>query len=824
MGHPGKSGTPLKTYLMQLYGLCVLPLLLLAAWLAYDNVQSIRVAQDQQAMNLARNFASAVDQQLQAHTNALSIIAQSPHLDVPDEWPQLYQEALGLKTSLDMHLALVKADPQRRMIFNTQVPYGTPLPPTPSSDGFQALPAALATLKPAVGDIFTNPFNQRLIVAIVVPVVRNGQARFAVASPVDIEQFQQMLSQFSLPTGWAMSLSDGTGRPIANAAPADFDKAVEAGAPGQFEVKSRLSRWTVKLEIPSAAQQSPLLATGATLGILVTAAALAGALGGISGSRRLGLAVASLTRPEPTSELDIAEIRDAQALLDETESRQRHSEARFRRLFQDAPIGMRLADLEGNVLAQNARFDEMFGYSIQDVPTLRAWMERAYPDLAERERVNANWGRASSLVRTGKRQMYEGEYRISDKQGQVHVVQVRGSVLADGMLSSFVDVTEQRKTEDSLRLWAEAFKHAELNLSISDSRTNTFRVVNPAFARLHGYEQSEMEGMPIAKLIPEGGSDAVKLAFEQVDAGVHAVLESENVRKDGSSFPVLLDVTVLHDAHGKPVSRLAYAIDLTERKRAEAEIRTLHATLERRVIDRTAKLSQANQELDSFAYTVSHDLRAPLRAMDGYLHMFREDHGADLSSDAQHCLDQIAAAAERMTNLIDGILTLSREVSHEIQRATVDLSALVLRRLDELANSDTARKVTTEVQPDLLTTGDPRMLDVLVTNLVDNAWKYTSRTAAPHIRLSSYVQDGRTWFCLSDNGAGFDPAHARKLFQPFQRMHRQDEFPGLGIGLATVHRIVQRHHGQIVAEASPGQGATFRFTLDAGAAHVAGAH
>jgi PAS domain S-box-containing protein len=816
MRHPGNRGTPLKTYLMQLYWLCVLPLLLLAAWLAYDNVQGMRIAQDQQATNLARNFATAVDQQLQAHTNALTIIAQSSHIDAPDEWPQLYQEALGVQRSLGMHLALVEGAPPRRLIFNTQVPYGAPLPPTPRSNGFQALPAALVTLKPAVGDVLTNPFNQRLIVAIVVPVVRDGQARFAVASPVDIGQFQQMLTQFSLPAGWAMSLRDGTGRLMARAAPAGFDTAMETGSPGQFEVKSALSRWTVKLEIPSAARESPLVAAGTLLGILVVAATLAGALGGMSGSRRLGQAVSSLTRPVPTSELDIAEIRDAQALLDETAQQRRHSEARFRRLFQDAPIGMRLADLKGNVLAQNARFDEMFGYSIQDVPTLRVWMERAYPDLAEREKVNASWNRASSLVRAGKGQIYEGEYRITDKQRQVHVVQVRGSVLADGMLSTFVDVTEQRKTENSLRLWAEAFEHAEMNLAIADPASNTVLSANPAFARARGYEPEEMVGMPVARLLPPEYLERIQNDMANRRDQSHVVFKGEHVRKDGSRFPVLAEITVLLDAQGEPVTRLIHAIDLTERERAEAEIQALHATLERRVLDRTAKLSQANQELDSFAYTVSHDLRAPLRAMDGYLHMFREDHGAGLSPDAHRCLDQIAVAAERMTSLIDGILTMSREVNHEIERAPVDLSALALRRLDELAGADPARDVSSEVQPGLMTTGDPRMLDVLITNLVDNAWKYTTKAAAPHIQFSSNVQDGRTWFCLSDNGAGFDPAHAKSLFQPFQRMHRQDEFPGIGIGLATVHRIVQRHHGQIVAEASPGHGATFRFTLEAG--------
>jgi light-regulated signal transduction histidine kinase (bacteriophytochrome) len=167
-----------------------------------------------------------------------------------------------------------------------------------------------------------------------------------------------------------------------------------------------------------------------------------------------------------------------------------------------------------------------------------------------------------------------------------------------------------------------------------------------------------------------------------------------------------------------------------------------------------------------------------------------------------------------MKNLIEGILTLTHSARHDLQLAPVDLSDMVLKQLKELASADPSHPARIDVQPHVVAAGDARMLEVVVSNLVGNAWKYTAKTQAPSIRFYTRQHNGETWYCLADNGAGFDPSHAEKLFQPFQRMHRHDEFPGIGIGLATVQRIILRHGGQIEAQASPGQGAVFRFTLN----------
>lgn len=401
------------------------------------------------------------------------------------------------------------------------------------------------------------------------------------------------------------------------------------------------------------------------------------------------------------------------------------------------------------------------------------------------------------------------------------------------------------ESQMSLRLWAEGFRQVESGLVISDARSNTFIAVNPAFAKQRGYAEDELVGQPLLTVFPAERHEECLTIFRMMNEQTHGVFESEHLCKDGSRIPVLIDVTVVHDTNGTAVKRVAFVLDISDRKRAEQalaeaqaaelahqrqariavlnqmedanaarrELAELNANLERRVIERTAELTAANQELDAFAYAISHDLRAPLRAMSGFSQALTEDYGGQLSGEARTYLDQIGIACHRMSELIDGILVLSRSTRGELQRDLVDLSALARRHLAELARSEPGRQVAVSVEPGLTAYGDTRMIDDMLGNLIGNAWKYTTRTAMPEIRIYRGEVAGTQGICVSDNGAGFDPAHAELLFKPFQRLHRQDEFPGIGIGLATVQRIVRRHGGEIVASGGPGQGASFCFTL-----------
>lgn len=259
---------------------------------------------------------------------------------------------------------------------------------------------------------------------------------------------------------------------------------------------------------------------------------------------------------------------------------------------------------------------------------------------------------------------------------------------------------------------------------------------------------------------------------------------------------------------------LAAFVDVTERTEAEAALGLLNAELEERVLQRTAELSAANHELDSFAYAVSHDLRAPLRAMSGFSQALIEDYGDALPGEARLYLDQIRKASQNMSQLVDGLLVLSRSTRGEVHHVPVDLSAMATRVCHELATTmPGAAPPAWQIESGLSAQGDGRMLEVVLTNLLANGWKYSSRHPNPEVRFYAEARDGHTWFCVADNGVGFDMRHAERLFKPFQRLHRQDEFPGIGIGLATVQRVIQRHGGTIEAEAAVGRGATFRFCL-----------
>jgi signal transduction histidine kinase len=244
-----------------------------------------------------------------------------------------------------------------------------------------------------------------------------------------------------------------------------------------------------------------------------------------------------------------------------------------------------------------------------------------------------------------------------------------------------------------------------------------------------------------------------------------------------------------------------------------AQVRASEARLEARVAERTRELTLANKELESFSYSVSHDLRTPLRAVDGFSQALLEDEGGSISQDGRDLLERIRAAAGRMGLLIDDLLQLSRVSRAELRREPVDLSALGREVLEELRRREPERDVTVEVAPGVRALGDARLLRIVLENLLGNAWKFTSKRTGARITLFSEEREGRTDYAVRDNGVGFDMAYASKLFSPFQRLHKPAEFPGTGIGLATVQRIIHRHGGHIEAESSPGQGATFRFTL-----------
>ncbi len=255
--------------------------------------------------------------------------------------------------------------------------------------------------------------------------------------------------------------------------------------------------------------------------------------------------------------------------------------------------------------------------------------------------------------------------------------------------------------------------------------------------------------------------------------------------------------------------------DMADRAGLAIETARLYDDLERRVRLRTADLEIVNKELEAFSYSVSHDLRAPLRAIDGFSHALLSDYSSQLDEQGRTYLERVRAGTQRMTQLIDDLLSLSKITQASLSRERVDLTDVARRVLIELGGRDPTRKITTRVADGLVVQADPRLLTVMLENLLGNAWKFTSKQPAATIEVGKEMRDGETVFFVRDNGAGFSMEHATKLFAPFQRLHAADEFEGTGIGLATVKRVVTRHGGRVWAEAEPGQGATFFFTLGA---------
>lgn len=352
-----------------------------------------------------------------------------------------------------------------------------------------------------------------------------------------------------------------------------------------------------------------------------------------------------------------------------------------------------------------------------------------------------------------------------------------------------------------------------------------YLLANAATAGFVGKKPADVVGRDDYALFPEASARTLVDIDRAIMAGGRTQTHEEHLTtRDGQAIDFLVTKGPVFNDVGQVVGLFGISRDVSERKRAEEKIRQLNAELERRVSERTAELQSANLELADLAYALTHNLRSPLRAIGSFSRMLVEEHALDLDQEAKNILDQITQAGSNMGQQIEGILALLRCTRGDLHRETVDISALATRRLDQLAGQAPQRQVSCQVAAGLSVMGDAAMVDLALGHLLDNAWKFTGGRAAAVIRVCRGEINGQPAICVADNGAGFDMAHAAGLFQPFQRLHRLDEFPGIGIGLAAVQRIVRRHGGKISAVAAPAGGATFCFSLPASTAELEGSH
>lgn len=382
--------------------------------------------------------------------------------------------------------------------------------------------------------------------------------------------------------------------------------------------------------------------------------------------------------------------------------------------------------------------------------------------------------------------------------------QSRAQALAERMTEDF------RRSEERFRI---AVEHSAIGKALLD-REERIVGANAALAKIVKRDSDSLLGTMLSSLFAEGD------ATETVDEHGIRRTNRQIVRQDGDVREVQLTFSPIPGNIGQDVTGLVQVEDITERVRAEARVHALNRTLEARVALRTRELSQANQELEAFAYSVSHDLRAPLRAIDGFSRILAERYARVLDEEGVDYLSRVRKAASRMGELIDALLKMSRVGRGEMRLERLDVSRIAAEVVEELRLATPERKVDVVIAPDMAVEGDAALVRNLLGNVLGNAWKFTRDRENARVEIGTTgVDEGMVEFYVRDNGAGFTQEYADKLFRPFQRLHRQEEFAGHGIGLASVKRIVERHGGEVRAEGREGEGATFYFTLPAIVAH-----
>jgi PAS domain S-box-containing protein len=520
-------------------------------------------------------------------------------------------------------------------------------------------------------------------------------------------------------------------------------------------------------------------------------------------------------RANAALEKEVHERRELEIDLRMSESRFRE-QAELLDLTHDAIIVRNLRD---EITYWNHGAEELYGWRAEEIlgKTPQDVLQTVYPKaLAEIEAET--WDRGS----------WEGELAHSRRDGSVVTVSSRWVLRRDdqanpnGVVESNRDITAKKEAEETQRKSDEDNRQSEIRFRLLIDAVKDYAIMgldanglvtswNTGAERLKGYSSEEIIGQHLSRFYPQAEIASRKPESELQEAAStgHTEAQDWRVRKDGSRFWAEVAITAVHDSTGKLIGFVKIAKDITSRRDSEEQIRKLNAELTGRV----EELGTVNRELESFSYSVSHDLRAPLRHVDGFARILKEEYSPVMPAEAIRYLDRILEAATHMGQLIDDLLNLARIGRRELKRARAQIALVVKQAIAELPAEEQERNIEWRIEPLPELNCDAGLLKLVFINLLSNAVKFTRRQPIAVIEVGSRITDGRPTIFVRDNGVGFDPRYADKLFGVFQRLHRQEDFEGSGIGLATVQRIIRRHGGEIWAESQVNAGTTFFFTL-----------
>jgi len=502
------------------------------------------------------------------------------------------------------------------------------------------------------------------------------------------------------------------------------------------------------------------------------------------------------------------------------------SQERLATHFENTPLAVMEWNTDFEFVNWNSAAQRIFGYTKEEVLGRHA-TERILPE-GVREQTDKIW--KDLLTNQG------GTRSINEnitKDGRTIICEWYNTPLVGpdgkvfGVASLADDITERIRAEESLKESEARYRSVIASMAegiIVENAELQILAFNASALKILGLTEDQLLGRtsldPRWRAIHEDGtpfpgdrhpvvmSARTGKSFSNVIMGVH--------RPDGNMVWVSINSEpLIREGDDKLYGAVASFTDITERRKVAAEIAQYRDHLEAMVSERTAALEAANKELEAFSYSVSHDLRAPLRSIDGFSHAITEDYAEVLDDTGKDFLRRIRNSAQHMGKLIDAILSLSKVTRSNFIPEEVDLSGMAHAIIDKYRHEEPDRRVRIEIMPGLQHLADRLLIGIVLDNLLGNAWKYTGRTDNASIEFGAIVKNNTTIYYVRDNGVGFEMKYINKLFGAFQRLHRPDEFEGTGIGLVTASRIVRRHGGQVWAEAQPGKGATFYFTLDA---------